>query len=133
MTVLETLYEQALAQGIAVERFSFPQTASAAVFINGKYYIGIDRSHFDTSAEEAECLAHELGHCQTGALYAIGATTRKKQEKRADEWAILRLIPKASFYKAIENGCREIWEFAEELGISYRFAEKVVAYYLKTT
>lgn len=100
--------------------------------IDGKYYIGIDRTHFDTSTEEAECLAHEIGHCRTGTLYQLGEKARKKQEKRANEWAILRLIPKARFQNAIKNGCREVWEFAEELGISYRFAEKVVSYYLNT-
>ena len=130
MTLLERLYEQAESEGIAVTRFSLPATASAAVFIDGRYYIGIDPSRFETRMEEAECLAHEIGNCRTDALYSLGETRRKKSEKRADEWAILTLIPPKRFREAIRSGCREVWEFAEELGTSYAFAEKVVTYYL---
>ncbi|MBQ7365342.1 MAG: ImmA/IrrE family metallo-endopeptidase [Clostridia bacterium] len=133
MTILETLYEQARADGIAVEHFPLPETVSVCVLVEGKRYIGIDRTQLETSYEEAECLAHELGHCRTDTLYALGEKNRKKSEQRATEWAILRLIPYRRFQKALKNGCREVWEFAEELGISYRFAEKVIAYYANPT
>lgn len=131
MTTLERLYEQAQNDGIAISHFPMPKTVSAAVEIDGKYYVAIDRSQLETSFEEAECLAHEIGHCQTGGFYRMGEKSRKRQEIRADEWAIRRLIPPKRFYRALKNGCREIWELAEELGISCRFAEKVARYYLK--
>lgn len=130
MTNLERLYEQASRDGIAVENFPLPQNASIALEIDGKYYIGIDPKRFDTRTEEAECLAHEIGHCQTKSLYPIGETCRRRYERRAEVWAITRLIPQKRFLHAIRQGCREVWEFAEELGTSYAFAEKVVAYYL---
>ena len=130
MTTLERLYEQARVEGIAVKNFPLPKTISTAVRIDGRYYIGIDRSRLETSYEEAECLAHELGHCRTDSFYPLGASHRKKLENKAEEWAILRLISFKRFLLALKSGCREVWEFAEELGISYPFAEKVVRYYL---
>ena len=130
MNILESLYQEALTRGIAVEDYSLPQSLALAVQVGGKCYIGIDRARIPTSYEEAECLAHELGHYETGSFYALGERSRKKDEKRADEWAIRRLVPLKRFSAACRLGCREIWEFAEELGTSYAFAEKVVAYYL---
>ena len=133
MTTLESLYQQAMAQGIAVENFPLPSVLSAAVMVNNRYFIGIDRSRLETSQQEAECLAHEIGHCATDSLYACGEKERKKSEKRAEEWAILRLVPPVKFAAAVKGGCREVWEFAEELNITYAFAEKVVSYYLSQT
>ncbi len=133
MTILESLYQHAYTTGIAVENFPMPRVLSTAVRVDERYYIGIDRSQLETSIEEAECLAHEIGHCETNSLYAYGEKERKKSEKRAEEWAILRLVPKERFETACQNGCREVWEFAEELNVTCPFAAKVMAYYLKQT
>ena len=131
MTILESLYQHAYSSGIAVENFPMPRILSTAVLVDERYYIGIDRSRMETSIEEAECLAHEIGHCETHSLYACGEKERKKSEKRAEEWAILHLVPREQFENACQNGCREVWEFAEELNVSCPFAAKVMAYYLK--
>lgn len=133
MTILESLYQHAYTTGIAVENFPMPRVLSTAVRVDERYYIGIDRTQLETSIEEAECLAHEIGHCETHSLYACGEKERKKSEKRAEEWAILRLVPQKRFETACKNGCREVWEFAEELNITCPFAAKVMAYYLKQT
>lgn len=130
MNVLESLYQQAVNNGIAVLNFDLPANISAAAQVGDKYYIGIDRARIETSYEEAEHLAHELGHCQTDSFYADGEKQRIRSEKRAEEWAILRLVPRDRFRAACRRGCHEIWEFAEELNISYAFAEKVMNYYL---
>ena len=126
---LENLYQQALNSGISVENFDLPATVSAAARVEGKYYIGIDRSRIETSYEEAEHLAHELGHCKTDAFYGEGEEKRGRSERRAEEWAIRRLVPPKRFDEAIRQGCREVWEFAEELNLSCAFAEKVMSYY----
>ena len=130
MTTLERLYEKAKENGIEVSHFPLPQTISCAAYIDGKYYIGIDKRRLATSYEEAECLAHEIGHCHTDTLYAVGENNRNRAERKAEEWAIKHLISPERFRKALKNGCREIWEFAEEFGTSYTFAEKTVRYYL---
>ena len=132
MNTLESLYQQAQSSGIAVENFPMPSTLSATVKVDDRYFIGIDRSRIETSLEEAECLAHEIGHCETDSLYACGEIERKKSEKRAEEWAILRLVPPERFRAACRGGCREVWEFAEELNITCAFAEKVMSYYLRS-
>ena len=130
MTTLERLYAQAEADGIAVSHFRLPKTVSCALVLNGKYYIGIDKKQLSTSYEEAECLAHEIGHCHTDAFYTVGEKNRRRAEKKAEEWAITHLVSPARFQNAIQNGCRELWEFAEEFGTSCAFAEKVIRYYL---
>ena len=130
MNLLEDLYQQALNSGISVEDFRLPVTVSAAALVEGKYYIGIDRSQIETSYEEAEHLAHELGHCKTDAFYREGESRRGRSERKAEEWAIRRIVPPARFRAACRHGCREVWEFAEELNLSCPFAEKVMAYYL---
>ena len=81
MTNLERLYEQASRDGIAVENFPLPQNASIALEIDGKYYIGIDPKRFDTRTEEAECLAHEIGHCQTKSLYHTSNVLPVKRQR----------------------------------------------------
>lgn len=128
---MESLYQQAENNGIEVENYSLPTTRSLMVCLGGKYYIGIDRSRMDNSREEAECLAHEMGHCRTAATYRPGERRRRRYERRAEEWAIRRIVPKSHFQQALRRGCREVWELAEELDISCSFAEKVMAYYLK--
>lgn len=130
MNILESLYQQADNQGIAVKNFPMPHTLSAAVMVEGRYFIGIDRSRMNTSREEAECLAHEIGHCNTDSLYACGEKARKKQEKKAQEWAIRRLVPYDRFRRACREGCHEVWEFAEALNVTCAFAEMVMTYYL---
>lgn len=131
MTVLESLYQQAENCGIAVEQFSLPRTKAVAVCLGSKCYIGLDRRRLASSCEEAECLAHELGHCRTGAFYAQGQEARLREERRAEAWAIRRLVPRERFQKALRKGCREVWEFAEELNLSCAFAEKVMLFYKK--
>ncbi len=131
LNLLESLYEEAENSGVAVENFCMPSVVAVAATIDGRSYIGIDRSRLETSYAEAECIAHELGHLETSALYSEGETKRKRAENKASEWAICRIVPYESFVSAYNNGCREVWEFAEELNISCDFASKVMQYYKK--
>ena len=130
LNILESLYQEAVDRGIMVTSFSMPTAIAASVLVGGRGYIGIDRSQLATSREESECLAHEMGHLSTGSLYAVGERGRKRAERRAEEWAIKRLVSRERFAAACRGGCSEVWQFAEALGISYPFAEKVVSYYL---
>ena len=130
MTILERLYDHAAACGIEISHFHLPETTSCAVCLDGNYYIGIDKARLETSLEEAECLAHEIGHCQTDAFYAIDEHNRRRAEKRAEVWAITKLVPYKKFKSAIQKGCHEIWEFAEEFNTTCGFAEKALRYYL---
>ncbi|MCQ2399285.1 MAG: ImmA/IrrE family metallo-endopeptidase, partial [Clostridia bacterium] len=78
-------------------------------------------------------IAHEIGHCVTDSFYTQTDDKRKRYrcEKKADEWAITKIVPEETFVRALKEGCREPWEFAEEFGVTEDFAQKVMNYYAK--
>ena len=131
MTSLEMLYDSAAKRGISIVSYSLPLCASLSLKLRGRYCIGIDKSKLENSYEEAVVIAHEMGHCATDSFYSENecASRRKKCEKRADEWAIKSLLPLDKFLYAYSKGCREPWEFAEELSVTVSFAEKAMKYY----
>ncbi len=127
----ETLYRIATDNGIALDYFNLPVTKSVCIKHGGKYYIAIDPSQASTNAAERVCLAHELGHCQTDSFYNIYAPldNRAKHERRADIWAINKLIPRAELVKAIKKGHREISELAEYFSVTEEFMQKALQIY----
>ena len=131
MTSLEMLYDTAMKNGIYIESFSLPLCTSLSTKCGKDYYIGIDKSKLCTSSEEAVIIAHEIGHCATDSFYMENedSSRRKKCERLADEWAIKNLLPPDKFLSAYDHGCREPWEFAEELSVTVSFAQKAMEYY----
>lgn len=93
--------------------------------------IGIDPWKMETIAEETVCLAHELGHCETGCFYdpTTGFEIRRRYENRADKWAIQRLIPRIEFFQAVESGCTEVWQLADRFNVTEDFMKKAMCYY----
>lgn len=109
-----------------------PQTVSvSAVSCTGACYIGIDPLRIDTTAQERVHLAHELGHCETGSFYNVYSSLdiREKQEKRADCWAVSRLVPEEDFINVLAAGMVEIWELAEYFDVTEDFIRKAVEIY----
>jgi Zn-dependent peptidase ImmA (M78 family) len=84
------------------------------------------------SAEKVE-LAHELGHCATDSFYNVHTPvlTRGKCERRADEWAIKKLVPKNELKTAIKEGNTEPWQLADYFGVDERFIIRAMEYYKK--
>ncbi|WP_124100619.1 ImmA/IrrE family metallo-endopeptidase [Ruminococcus sp. Marseille-P6503] len=92
--------------------------------------IVMDSSKISTSAEETVILAHEVGHCETGAFYDENSLElRSRCEYRADKWAIKMLIPKESLAEALENGATELWQLAEYFGVTEDFMLKACRLY----
>ena len=135
MTDLERLSVTADKNGISVYNVCMPSALSVCARVDSEYYIGIDKSRMESSKDEAEVFAHELGHCITDSVYSPldPSYIRKRCEARADEWAIRTVIPFYKFKKALKKGCCEIWEFADELGVSFSLAEKAMIYYSNRT
>ena len=104
-----------------------PQTVSvSAMSCTGACYIGMDPFRIETTAQERVHLAHELGHCETGAFYNVHSSLdiREKQEARANVWAVSRLVPAEEFMNALCNGVVEIWELAEYFDVTEDFIRK---------
>ncbi len=136
ITSLEELAQLAYDNGIYIDESCPADIVSMSVrFPNGRKIIGLSAEDPDETSEPAhtrlECLAHELGHCITDNFY-IGYSPlelRAKHERRADAWAISKLIPFDELCKAVRSGCRTVWELAEYFNVSGEFITKAVDFY----
>ncbi len=125
------LYKIADNQGITVDFTHMPNVKSACISIGGKKFIALDKGVRYGSAEEKVKLAHEIGHCENEGFYSLGEQeqTRKSQEKKADLWAILNLVPLDELEQAVKSGKEDISLLAEHFGVTEAFMQKVLQYY----
>lgn len=126
------LYRVAERKNIPVIRFPLPENGSLCVQDDsGNCFIGMDDTALDSGTQERVHLAHELGHCLRGAFYNRHAVcdVRRKQENRADKWAIEHTISVDELDDAIAEGCTEIWSLAERFGVTEEFMRKAVCWY----
>ena len=123
------LYTLAEQKNITVDTVKLPKNESMSACLYGREFILIDEKVKTDSIEERVHLAHEIGHCATGAYYAIGANkiVRDKAEEQAKRWAVLHLIPKDEFEELLREGNNE-WDIAEYYGVTIDFVRK--AYHL---
>lgn len=127
------LYSIAERNGITVQRFGLEQNKSVSVCMGSRLYVGLDRKTH--GADEKVCLAHELGHCQTMSFYNVYSPcdVRGKHERRANIWAIKKLIPKTKYFWALRHGYEDIYALAEYFGVTPEFAKKTAEYYSALT
>lgn len=98
---------------------------------SGDCYIGINPLKLESRADELVALAHELGHCETGSFYNKYALLdiRAKHERRADKWAIKKLVPRDELINALSKGYIEIYELAEYFEVTEDFMRKALEFY----
>lgn len=131
MTTKE-LYQEAGDAGIPVIVLNIPETGSMCIQTeSGRCFIGMDYGTFPNEADRRVHLAHELGHCKTGAFYNRWAARdlRKRHENRADKWAIKALVPEEELDDAVAEGHTELWDLAEYFGVTEEFMKKAVCWY----
>ncbi len=117
---------------ISIVYAPLPQNVSVSVVSNdGKCFIGLDEKALKTEADKRTHLAHEIGHCETGAFYNPYSkfNVRNKCERKADKWAIKKLIPEDELVKAVENHLIEVWDLAEYFDVTCEFMQKALDYY----
>ena len=127
------LYRYAEKNQIEILEYSLPYCGSMSVMDeSGTCVIGMDVAVLDGDAVEKVHLAHELGHCATGSFYSLhtAVDSRQRHENRADKWAVRKLITAEALDNAVADGCTEIWELAERLGVTEEFVRKAVCYYV---
>lgn len=129
MTLTE-LYDIAEQDKIDIYSFQMNECESMSVLQNGDCFIAIDPFKLHSETDEKVKLAHEIGHCETGAFYNEYATCdiREKHERRADKWAIKKLIPEDELKEACKY-CTNRWELSEYFGVTEDFMQKVLDYY----
>ncbi|MCM1508398.1 MAG: ImmA/IrrE family metallo-endopeptidase [Ruminococcus flavefaciens] len=119
------LYQFADSNGIEVIHTYLPQNHSvSAMTQSGHCYIGIDPFRLKNAAEEKVHLAHEIGHCETGAFYNPYSELdiREKSEYTANRWAVKKLIPKNELIKLLKQGY-EKWDIAEYFDVTEDFVK----------
>lgn len=98
---------------------------------NQQCLICIDSSKLHGEADAKVKLAHELGHCVSGAFYNIYSPLdlRSRHEHKADSWAFQKLVSHEKLDAAVLKGNTEMWELAEFFDIPQDYMEKIVRYY----
>ncbi len=132
MTNVLSLYREAEDRQIGVLPYRLPLTGSMSIETpGGACYIGIDEAALRSEPDKLVHLAHEMGHCVTGAFYNRYARRdlRRKHENRADRWAIERIIPRDDLDLAVAGGCTTLWELAQHFGVTEAFMRKAVCWY----
>lgn len=104
---------------------------AATIEVDGIYGIFIDKKQTTNSDEEFSILAHEYGHCKSGATHKLYSSYDliEKHEYMADRTAILEFLPFEKLQEAFNNGCQFIWQIAEFLNFPDSFIEKAVQVY----
>ena len=125
------LYEYAEKKKIIVERVRIQKNKSLSVRIGNRDFIGIDTA-ITNSAEERTHLAHELGHCETGAFYEIHSPLdiREKHEHKAIKWALLHCVPKDELVQLLKKKYTRN-EIAEYFGVTEDMIETAYTYYFE--
>lgn len=132
MLSLVGLYQRAEHNGISVDDFPLKKRAALAVLDNiGGCHIAIDRRRLENRADEKYKLAHEMGHCVTGALYSrnVPFETIERCEERANRWAIENCLPLDEIKIAMRAGLTEAWQLAEWYDLPEGFVHKALQYY----
>lgn len=125
------LYAYAERRNIDVDWIPMRRATSLSVPLGDGYAIALDPWKLGTLAQETVCLAHELGHCETGSFYNQYAAldVRQQHENRADKWAIRRLVPAEELDAAMADGCDTIPVLADRFGVTEPFMHKAVCWY----
>lgn len=125
------LYAYAERRNIDVDWIPMRRATSLSVPLGDRYAIALDPWKLGSLAQETVCLAHELGHCETGSFYNQYAAldVRQRHENRADKWAIQHLIPVEELDEAVADGCEDIPALSEHFCVTEDLMRKAVCWY----
>ena len=125
------LYAYAERRNIDVDWIPMRRATSLSVPLGDRYAIALDPWKLGSLAQETVCLAHELGHCETGSFYNQYAAldVRQRHENRADKWAIQHLIPVEGLDEAVVEGCEDIPALSEHFCVTEDLMRKAVCWY----
>lgn len=131
MVSIYDLYNEMIENGIVLFDYKQNGSPAATICMDGLCGVFLDSRVLDTVAKERTVVAHECGHCFTGATHAVYSPYDiiEKHEYKANKWAAHRLIPPDELAHALRNGYTEPWQLAEHFGVTETFIEKVLDIY----
>ena len=123
------LYSIADKDGIKVDHTELKENVSVSLNLAGNLFVALDNGL--TGAQERVCLAHELGHCETMSFYNMYSPcdVRGKHERRANRWAIKKLVPRTQYIQALKRGYTDIYSLADYFDVTADFMQKAVDFY----
>ncbi|MBQ8248609.1 MAG: ImmA/IrrE family metallo-endopeptidase [Clostridia bacterium] len=131
--ISDKMYLEAEKAGVIIDcTVKLPETKSVSLNIDDNMFIGIDDKVMQTRAEERVHLAHELGHCMTGAFYSLYSPidNRGYVERKANVYAIKKLINEDELKKIIKKyNDISVWELAEHFEVTEDFMRMALEYY----
>lgn len=133
MNDILALYRQLNQHGIRFYCWDMDDVKAATVELGGRYGVFVDFDHIHSAAEELVTIAHEGGHCMTGATHKVSSPYDliMQHENRAWKWAIQNLISKEALDTAVADGYTEVWELSDYFGVTEDFMRKVICLYTK--
>ncbi|GHU88150.1 hypothetical protein FACS1894202_03760 [Clostridia bacterium] len=86
---------------------------------------------FETVAERRVALAHEFGHCRTGAFCTERNYTINygRAENRAWTSTVFNELPVDDLWDAVQRAGGNLFEAAEELNFTQEFVERAIGVY----
>lgn len=129
MMEIISLYNLAESKGVCVAFLPLKESKGLYLETDGREYIALDDAC--SFADEKVVLAHELGHSMTGGGYSLesGNLVKIRLEKKAERWAIERLVPLGELKDAIKQGDEAISCLAERFGVTETFMQRVLEHY----
>ena len=134
MVTLSNIYEDVSAQGIRLFQYDLGDLSDAAILRTEKGYgVFVDFNQYQTLRDFKAALGHEVGHCATGALHAVGSPYEliARNEYKANRWATERYLPLEEFRRAYAQGYREPWELAEWFDMPQPVVEAALHYWVE--
>jgi len=114
-------------EGVEVFEFELPER------IKGLYYNNsiVINKRLLTNKERKCVLAEELGHFFTsiGDILNLKIESNRKQEIRARNWAIQKLVPFDELILAHQQGYVSVYELAERFDVTEDFMKEAILFY----
>lgn len=134
MKTITNLYDLAEKENIPIISFHISNDDVEALSQcddDGDCIIAIDNTKIKNEADLKVKMAHELGHCETGAFYNRYSPYDEigRHEYRADKWAVYELIPFDELVIALNKGYNEAWQLAEYFEVPENFIERAFDIY----
>ncbi len=131
MKKLNELYAKIVENKILLFHSKIPGSTAATLQMGGRYSIFADFNQFHTLYDEFLAIAHEYGHCMSGATHKVASKLDViiRHEYRADRKSVTELLPYEELKRAIEYGCREAWEISEYLDFPEAFVKLALKQY----
>ena len=131
MQCLTDVYQKIFDEDIEIFNYHMNPCDAATIELNGSYGIFIDEDKIKTTEDEFIALAHEYGHCKSGATHKLYSPYQLigQHEHRANRWAVHAFLPYEKIENAIEKGNTELWRIAEFLDMPEQFVKMAIEIY----